>query len=90
MTKKLIDFAKQFLMSTGDPKIFCSQYIATWKKESAKGLNKLDDDNTSWACSTIFCHADMFDPSDETRVEGEYDEKKLRLEIKKTLDEYGF
>lgn len=90
MSQKLIDFAKQFLNSSNDCQDFCDEYIRRWKEERDSNISIHDDSNTSLACSSIFCIADMF-ADDESRVfDFEYDEAKLRLEIKKTLDEFGF
>ncbi len=90
MSKRLIDFAKQFLTSSNDCQDFCDEYIRQWYQEIDNKLSIHDDSNTSLVCSSIFCIADMFTDEESRVFDFEYDEKKLRLEIKKTLDEYGF
>ncbi len=90
MSQKLIDFAKKFLTSSNNCQDFCDEYIRRWNEEGDRKILIHDDSNTSLVCSSIFCIADMFADEESRVFDFEYDETKLRLEIKKTLDEFGF
>ncbi len=90
MSQKLIDFAKKFLTSSNDCQDFCDDYIQRWRQERDGNISIHDDSNTSLVGSSIFCIADMFADEESRVFDFEYDETKLRLEIKKTLDEFGF
>jgi hypothetical protein len=90
LSQKLIDFAKKFLTSSNNCQDFCDEYIRRWNEEGDRKILIHDDSNTSLVCSSIFCIADMFADEESRVFDFEYDETKLRLEIKKTLDEFGF
>lgn len=89
MTKKLLNFAKDFIKSKSDPAIFSQEFISQWKKERDSGAALSDEPDMSEALSSIFCFVDMFSP-DEDRESYEFDEPKLRNEIEKLLDKKGF
>lgn len=64
---------------------FVDAYIDNWRKERDSDELLKDDAVTSEKLSSLFCIADLFNP-EEDREEYEFDETRLRLEMKKILD----
>lgn len=63
---------------------FASDYLDRWKNERDDGRLLTDPPEVSEALSSIFCLADLYNPQSD-REEYEYDEPKLRQEIKAVL-----
>jgi hypothetical protein len=84
MSDKLLTFAKEFLRTKSDPEIFVDEFMGQWKKERDTGLALSDTNQISEALSSIFCAADMFNPSDD-RENYEFNESMLRFEIEMVL-----
>ena len=84
MSEKLLLFAKRFLKEAINAETFVDEFIIQWKQERDNGSSLSDCPQVSEALSSIFCLADMFNPNDD-RESYEFDESKLRLEMKKVL-----
>lgn len=84
MSERLLEFVKTFLGSEFAPEFFVDEFISQWKRERDSKIFLSDAPHLSEALSSIFCLADMFNPSDD-RESYEFDEPKLRFEIEKVL-----
>ena len=87
MSKKLTDFAKQFVESSIDANKFAEPYILMWKEERDTGKLPIDGKDVDEAASTIFCLADCYNPKPD-RDDYEFDENGLRKEVKATLEKF--
>lgn len=84
MSQDLTAFARMFAEGGGAADEFASDYIKRWKSERDDGRLLADPPEVSEALSSIFCLADLYNPESD-REEYEYDEARLRQEIKAVL-----
>jgi hypothetical protein len=82
MSEKLLRFAKKIIDSENSANKFVNEFMDKWREERDSGIFSEDSPQLSEKLSSIFCLADLYNP-EEDREEYEYDEDKLRLEIKK-------
>jgi Bacterial self-protective colicin-like immunity len=82
MSEKLLRFAKKIIDSEISADKFVNKFMDKWREERDSGIFSKDNPQLSEKLSSIFCLADLYNP-EEDREEYEYDEYKLRLEIKK-------
>jgi len=85
MSQKLIAFAKSFIDGDLSAEDFADPYIEMWKTEGRNNLLTIDGRDVDEASSTIFCLADCFNPEPD-REEYEFNEIRLRKEVKATLE----
>lgn len=85
MSQKLLESVERFLRGETPVEVFVDQYIDHWRAERDSGEMLADDPVTSEKLSSIFCAVDMYAP-EEDRLEYEYDEAQLRVEIRKLLE----
>lgn len=84
MSQTLLNLAKDFVAGGIEVDAFVEAFADGWRDERDSGLLVKDDDVLSEKLSTIFCFADLYNPSDD-REEYEYDANKLRFEVAKLL-----
>lgn len=84
MSQDLTAFARMFAEGSVSADDFASDYLDRWKNERDDGRLLTDPPEVSEALSSIFCLADLYNPQSD-REEYEYDEPKLRQEIKAVL-----
>jgi hypothetical protein len=82
MSEELLGFAKKIIDSEISADKFVNEFMDKWREERDSGMFSKDNPQLSKKLSSIFCLADLYNP-EEDREEYEYDEDKLRLEIKK-------
>jgi hypothetical protein len=80
MSLSLLKLAKEFTKGNLSPEEFVDKFAILWQEERDSEVTLLDDDDLSQKLSTIFCFADLYNPSDN-REEYEYDDCRLRSEI---------
>lgn len=88
MSKKLIDFARNFIASNIDADEFADPYIAMWKAERNARQLTIDGPDVDEASSSLFCLADSYNP-DVRREEYELDDNALRAGVKATLEKFN-
>ncbi len=84
MSQDLTTFARMFAEGSVSADDFASDFLDRWKNERDDGRLLADPPEVSEALSSIFCLADLYNPQSD-REEYEYDEPKLRQEIKAVL-----
>lgn len=84
MSKDLADLATQFAGEKLSAERFSAEFVERWKQERDDGRLLQDPPNESEVLSSIFCLADLYNP-DPDREDYEFDERKLRLEVKRLL-----
>jgi Bacterial self-protective colicin-like immunity len=82
MSEELLEFAQKIIDSEISANKFVNEFMDKWREERDSGMFSKDNPQLSEKLSSIFCLADLYNP-EEDREEYEYDEDKLRLEIKK-------
>jgi hypothetical protein len=85
MSKQLVDFAIQFTEGKVTADAFVSEYIERWKQEGVDGRLLQDTPEVSEMLSTIFCFADLYNPSSD-RENYEFDETTLRCKVQMELE----
>lgn len=84
MSITLFEFAKSFVNERLNACVFSNAYIELWRVEGWLGLCKLDDSKFSGCLSSIFCVADLYNPSSD-REEHEFDEAQLRAKVSEII-----
>jgi hypothetical protein len=84
MSHDLTDLARKFAAGNVSAVDFANDYISRWKSERDDGRLLQDPPEVSEALSSIFCLADLYNPEPD-REEYEFDEERLRQEIKMVL-----
>jgi hypothetical protein len=80
MSPLLIMFSKSFVLGRLSADVFSEAYVELWRIErDQRGFDGYCDEMRSAAFS-LFCCADMYNPS-EGRTVYEFDEEKLRSEV---------
>jgi len=80
MSLTILEFARSFVAGRLTAEIFSEAYIELWKIERDRNLLQLDEPSLNECLSSIFCAADMYEPS-ESREEYELDDEMLRTEV---------
>jgi Bacterial self-protective colicin-like immunity len=84
MSLYLLELAEKFIEHNLSSEEFVEKFTMQWREERDSGSTLLDDDNLSEKLSTIFCFSDLYNPDDD-REDYEYDEYRLRTEIKNLM-----
>ncbi len=84
MSSNLLNLVNQFLIHEIEPQKFVDEYISLWQLERGEEWLTLNSPDMQQKLSSIFCLADMFNGEDD-RDENEFDEDRLRYEIKREL-----
>lgn len=85
MSIVLSKFAESFVNERLTADIFADAYMELWKIERDLDLASKDSGILSQVNSTIFLMADLYNPESD-REDYEFDEDKLRLNVKLELD----
>ena len=85
MSAELLDLAKRFASGEVAADDFADAFIERWKSEKDSGACKQDDDAISECLSSIFCVADLYEPS-QSRKEYEFSEVQLRQRVKSLIN----
>lgn len=85
MSIVLSKFAESFVNERLTADIFADAYMELWKIERDLDLGSQDTRMLSEVNSTIFLMADLYNPELD-RDDYEFDEEKLRLNVKKELE----
>ena len=88
MSDALLRMARDFIQKGLPADEFTEEYIRAWHQEQDEGILKNDPPKLGEVMSTIFCLADMYNPS-AVRVIGEFGEDVLRQRISETLGAAG-
>ncbi|MDB5348434.1 MAG: colicin-D [Schlesneria sp.] len=84
MSHDLTVLARKFADGNMSAVDFANDFISCWKSERDDGRLLQDPPEVSEALSSIFCFADLYNPQSD-REEYEFDEERLRQEIKRVL-----
>jgi len=84
MSQELADFATEFVEGKFAAETFAEEFIDRWRQEGADGRLLRDTPEMSERLSTIFCFADLYNPS-EDREDYEFDEVTLRTKVQSVL-----
>ena len=84
MSLTILDFARSFAAGRLTATIFSEAYVELWKIERDRNILHLDEPLVSECLSSIFCAADMYEPSD-SRKDYELDDEMLRYEVASLL-----
>ena len=85
MSKQLHDSVERFLQGETPIDEFVDTYFDAWRTERDSGEILADDPMLSEKLSSFFCLLEMYNP-DTDRKEYEYDEGRLRAEMKKVFN----
>ncbi|WP_459207295.1 colicin immunity domain-containing protein [Pseudomonas sp. MLB6B] len=85
MSRTMLEFAKSFVVGKLSAKSFSEAYIELWKIERDSNLLQLDEHSLNECLSSIFCAADMYEPSD-AREEYGFDDEMLKSEVAKLVE----
>jgi hypothetical protein len=88
MSAELVNQVRQFLAMATPLETFVDEYIDGWRTERDDDRLLQDEDSVSEFLSSAFCVVDLYNPS-ETRKEYEFDEPRLRLELRKLAEACG-
>ncbi len=88
MSKALKDQILRFLSRATPVELFVDEYIDGWRRERDSEDLLKDDPQTSELLSSSFCVVDLYNPSND-RMEHEFDEQRLRLELANLVEEHG-
>ena len=84
MSQALLKIAQEFVDNDITPGLFVDRFTELWREERDSGISMKDDELLSEKLSTIFCLADLYNPGEEREVY-EYDERRLRSEVRSVL-----
>ena len=85
MSEKLLESVEHFLLGRIPVDEFVDQYIDRWRAERDSDELLVDEPTTSEKLSSIFCVVDLYN-EDEDREAYEFDEARLREEVKKLFE----
>jgi hypothetical protein len=84
MTADLLEMARRFVAGSISAEQFVDAFIDRWMAERDDDAYKNDLYEIGGRLSSIFCLADLFNPSSD-RKEYELDEARLREEVRKLI-----
>jgi hypothetical protein len=84
MSLTILEFARSYVAGRLKAEIFSEAYIELWKIERDSAILDLDEPSLNECLSSIFCAADMYE-ADESREDYEYDDERLRAEVRRLL-----
>ena len=87
MSTELKSHIENFISGKIAANDFANNYMCKWKQERDSNLLKNDEGKLSELLSSVFCVADMYNPS-EDRDEYEFNDVKLLNEVNKLVSAY--